>query len=60
MRADYDDGDPGTSAHVYRDRDWLYIITDPYEGVVMLHIEALPQLQEALEKIAREPIVAPV
>lgn len=53
-----EDADPvkgykGPIASVYRDRIWLRIVTDPYEGHVMLNIETLPALRRALGLIAR-------
>ncbi len=43
----------GPVAEVYAEREWLYIVTDPYEGVVMLNIETPPKLQTALARIAK-------
>ena len=44
----------GPVAEVTHDKDWLHIETDPYEGHVMLNIEALPYLQKALRAVAKE------
>lgn len=41
----------GPIAEVWFDDTWLRIQTDPYEGSVMINIEALPHLQLALKKI---------
>jgi len=47
------DGDyTGPVAQIYYDKQWLFVETDPYEGQAMLHIEALPKLIEALQKIS--------
>ena len=46
-----DGGYMGPVARVGTDGVWLCIVTDDYAGVV-LNIEALPALQEALAKIA--------
>lgn len=48
----------GPRAEVYvgsRDKkpEWLYVVTDDYEGSAMLNIETLPMLQRALRKIAK-------
>lgn len=43
----------GPATKVTHDDAWLYIKTDPYDGVVMLNIEALPALRKALAKIAK-------
>jgi hypothetical protein len=45
-------GTLGPVAQVYADKDWVWIVTDSYEGSVMLNIEALPLLIEALRKLA--------
>jgi hypothetical protein len=50
-----------TSEPVYRgpvgkvtwDDTWLYISTGPYEGNVMLNIETLPYLRQALARVAK-------
>lgn len=44
----------GPAARVSYDKDWLYIVTDDYEGNAMLNIEALPFLRRALTQIAKE------
>lgn len=49
----YDDGAIGTHARISADEDWIRIVSDDHEGHVMLHIEALPHLQAALERIAQ-------
>lgn len=38
----------GPEAYVSADKTWLHIVTDPYEGVVMLNIEAAIFLVEAI------------
>jgi hypothetical protein len=43
----------GPVADVAWDNVWLHIETDPYEGHVMLNIEALEPLRKALAKISR-------
>lgn len=43
----------GPRADIYWDETWLHIVTDSYEGHVMLNIEALPHLRLALGKISR-------
>lgn len=47
-------GYQGPQAEVSADKTWLHIITDPYEGVVMLNIEAAPHLIKAVRKAMRE------
>lgn len=49
----------GPVARVYRDRAWLHIVTDPYDGSVMLNIETLPALRKALSKLARKLKASP-
>jgi hypothetical protein len=44
----------GPEAQVTWDDTWLNISTDPYEGHVMLNIEALPYLRQALAEIDRK------
>lgn len=44
----------GPVARIEYNKDWLYIVTDEYEGVAMLNIEALPALRRALTQIAKE------
>lgn len=51
-----DGADPkyeGPRAEITWDGDWLNIVTDKYEGAVMLNIEALEPLRKALAKIYR-------
>jgi putative sterol carrier protein len=43
----------GPVAEVWFDDTWLRIQTDPYEGSVMINIEALPHMQLALKKIQK-------
>jgi hypothetical protein len=43
----------GPVADVYRDKHWLFIVTDSYEGTAMLNIEALPALLMALNEISK-------
>ena len=38
-------------AEISADKTWVYIVTDPYEGSVMLNIEALPNLIAALQAL---------
>jgi len=42
----------GPVAEITWDDTWLYIVTDKYEGHVMLNIEALPFLRKALAQVA--------
>lgn len=49
----------GPRAEVTFDHDWLHIQTDPYEGHVMINIEALPNLIKALNRIKRHLKVQP-
>ena len=44
----------GPIAEISADDTWLYIETDPYEGSVMLNIEALPVLLRALIELHAE------
>lgn len=44
----------GPTAEISYDKTWLYIMTDPYEGRVMINIETLPALRKALAKVARK------
>lgn len=44
----------GPQAEIYCDETWLYIITDKYEGHVMLDKLTIPHLRSALSKIARK------
>jgi hypothetical protein len=56
------DGSAGTHAEIYTRPNtindptptWLMIVTDDYEGCAMLHIEALPLVIEALQKIQKQ------
>jgi hypothetical protein len=50
-----DDGTSGTHAEIWLDEDgvWLWIQSDPYEGSVMLHAKALPQLIRALKRLTK-------
>lgn len=41
----------GPIADIWFNADWLYIVTDEYEGVAMLNIETLPALIEVLQRI---------
>jgi hypothetical protein len=43
----------GPVAEIEHDETWLHIVTDRYEGHVMLNIETLPYLRRALAKISR-------
>lgn len=43
----------GPVADITWDETWLWIVTDEYEGSVMLNIEALPHLRRALARIAK-------
>lgn len=43
----------GSIADVYLSDGWLIISTDDYEGVAMLHVEALPHLRRALNRLTR-------
>lgn len=47
------DGGYGPIADVYLQDVWLRIVTDRYEGSVMLHAEALPLLIKALQRLQR-------
>jgi hypothetical protein len=38
-------------ARISISKEWLYIITDDYEGVAMLNAETLPLVIEALQKL---------
>jgi hypothetical protein len=50
-----EDGDyKGPEAAVYADKDWLYVVTDDYEGHAMMNIETLPALIKALQRIKSE------
>jgi putative heme degradation protein len=49
-KAKYD----GPQASVTWDDTWLNIMTDKYEGHVMLNIEALESLRKALAKVSRK------
>lgn len=51
--AKYLDGDQGPVAEVYRESSWLHIVTDRYEGHVMLHATALPLLIKELRRLAK-------
>jgi aminoglycoside phosphotransferase len=51
--SDKKSGYSGPVAQVYADKDWLWIVTDDYEGVAMLNIEALPHLRRALTRLAK-------
>ena len=44
----------GPMAEITWDETWLNIVTDKYEGRVMLNIETLPHLRRALAKIERK------
>jgi len=44
----------GPIADIKADKTWLYITTCPYDGAVMLNIETLPFLIEALQDIQSE------
>lgn len=46
-------GGHGSFADISADKTWLNIVSDPYEGHVMLHIETLPYLRRALARLAR-------
>jgi hypothetical protein len=46
-----DDDFSGPSIEIFSDKEWLFISTD--DQTVMLNIEALPKLIEALQKIAK-------
>lgn len=48
----------GPQAHVYVEGGWLYVVTDEYEGSVMLNVEVLPFLRRALAKIAKSRALA--
>lgn len=52
--ADNDAEYQGPVARIEYDKTWLYITTDHYEGRVILNIEALPYLRQALTKILSE------
>jgi hypothetical protein len=43
----------GPTAEVSQKGEWLYIITDDYDGVAMMNIETLPALRKALGRIAK-------
>ena len=55
---DMDTGYLGQVTRVFVDKEWLWITTDDPEGSVMLNIEALPYLQEALRQIAKSTEMA--
>ena len=44
----------GPIAEIYLQDVWLRIVTDRYEGSVMLHAEALPLLIKALQRLERK------
>lgn len=44
----------GPIARVSFDKDWLYIVTDDYEGSAMINIQALGKLRLALARIHKE------
>jgi hypothetical protein len=41
----------GPTAEIYIEGQWLFVVTDPHEGSVMLNVEALPKLRLALQKM---------
>jgi hypothetical protein len=41
----------GPVARVHGDNNWVYVITDDYEGVAMINRETLPKLIEALQRL---------
>lgn len=48
-----DIGGYGPVAEVYRDGDWFRIMTDCYEGSVMLLPEAIPDLIKELRRLLK-------
>lgn len=48
---DATDGYRGPVAEITWDDTWVHIVTDSYEGHVMLNIEVLPFLQQALKRV---------
>lgn len=52
--AESDDSDyVGPVADVYEDKNWVFIVTDRYEGVAMINREALPSLIKALKGLEK-------
>lgn len=45
----------GPTAEVFIRDEWLYIITDAYEGVAMINVQALPKLRLALYRLSTTP-----
>lgn len=45
--------DMGPTAEIYREGPWLHIVTDRYEGHVMIHANTMPLLIKELRRLEK-------